>query len=470
MGNRQELPDRPSIRFLGAAQTVTGSRFLVETPKARVLIECGLFQGSKPLRLRNWGPFPVAPRSIDAVVLTHAHLDHVGYLPALVKAGFAGSVHVTDSTGRLCAVVLPDSGRLQEEDAEFANRKGFSKHKPALPLYTEDDALVSLDRLVSAPWHRPIEVAEGVTIAFQRAGHILGSAALLVTFADGTPPLFVSGDVGRPNHPVLLPPEAPPAAATFVVESTYGDRDHPDADGTDELAEAVAKTAARGGAVVIPAFAVDRTEVVLLALRRLTETGRIPRLPVYLDSPLAGEALAVYERAIGQSHPEIRPDLAGDQDPFDNGRLVVTATVAESKAINSADLPCVIISASGMATGGRVLHHLARRLPDPDSSVVLVGYQAEGTRGQRLLAGEGSIKIHGREVPVKAEVFNVPAFSVHADRDEMIAWLDTAPRPPGRLLAVHGDASSATAFAETAGRHLGAKAWAPGHDERVPLD
>jgi len=205
-------------------------------------------------------------------------------------------------------------------------------------------------------------------------------------------------------------------------------------------------------------------------LRRLTETGRIPRLPVYLDSPLAGEALAVYERAIGQSHPEIRPDLAGDQDPFDNGRLVVTATVAESKAINSADLPCVIISASGMATGGRVLHHLARRLPDPDSSVVLVGYQAEGTRGQRLLAGEGSIKIHGREVPVKAEVFNVPAFSVHADRDEMIAWLDTAPRPPGRLLAVHGDASSATAFAETAGRHLGAKAWAPGHDERVPLD
>lgn len=409
------------------------------------------------------------PETIDALVLTHAHLDHVGYLPALVKAGFAGSVHATDSTARLCAVVLPDSGRLQEEDAEFANREGFSKHKPALPLYTEDEAFASLDRLVAAGWHRPVEVAEGVTVAFQRAGHILGSAAVLVTFADGVPPLFVSGDVGRPSHPVLLPPESPPSAATFVVESTYGDRDHPDADGTDALGDAVAKTAARGGAVVIPAFAVDRTEVVLLALRRLTEAGRIPRLPVYLDSPLAGEAFAVYERAVGQSHPEIRPDLAGDQDPFDNGRLVVTSTVAESKAINRADLPCVIISASGMATGGRVLHHLVRRLPDPNSSVVLVGYQAEGTRGQRLAAGQDSIKIHGREIPVKAAVFNVPAFSVHADRDEMLAWLETAPRPPQRLLAVHGDASSATAFAETAGRHLGAEAWAPGDNERVLL-
>jgi len=460
----------PALQFLGAARTVTGSRFLVDTPRARVLVDCGLFQGAKELRLRNWAPFPVDPRSIDAIVVTHAHVDHCGYLPALVARGFAGSIFCTSRTAELCHVVLPDAGRLQEEDAAHANRRGFSKHHPALPLFTEADAIRALARLRPSASGQPIELAPGVRVSLHRAGHILGSAWLRLVVDDREgDALLVSGDLGRPRHPILEPPEAPAACGTLLVESTYGGRRHDDAGAVEKLAAAVARTADRGGAVVIPAFAVDRTEVLLLHLRDLVHAGRIPPLPVYVDSPMALDGLAVYERAIAAGDAEIRADLRHRPAPFDPGKLIPARDTAASKAIHDAPMPAIIVSASGMATGGRVLHHLARRLPDPRNTVVLVGYQPAGTRGRSLLEGAATLRIHGHDVPVRAEIVDGQGFSVHADGAELVDWLAAVPSPPRIVYAVHGELDGAVAIQRDVAQRLGWMVAIPQLGERVPL-
>jgi len=462
-------PPRPLVTFLGAARTVTGSKFLVDTPRARVLVDCGMFQGAKNLRERNWAEFPVHPASIDAIAISHAHLDHVGYLPALVRHGFTGSVWASESTGRLAGVVMADSGRIQVEDARRANRKGYTKHSPALPLYTERDAMAAAAQFRVAPWHEPTPIADGVSLRLTRAGHILGSASILLEFDDGTASAHFSGDLGRPFHPVLDPPDPPPAAGTVVMETTYGDTEQLEEDGTIALGEVIARTAARGGVVVIPAFAIDRTEVILYALRSLMDAGTVPRLPVFLDSPMARSALGFYVRAIAESHHEIRDDIAGRPEILDPGDLMITESVDDSKAINRAKPPYIVISASGMATGGRVLHHLKRELPNPASAVALVGYQAGGTRGSRLLAGEEEIKIHGEFWPVRAEIASVPAFSVHADRSELLDWLASAPAPPEQVIAVHGDPEAMDAFEEAVAARLSRTIHTPGQGESILL-
>jgi metallo-beta-lactamase family protein len=462
-------PPRSLITFLGAAKTVTGSKFLVDTPKARVLVDCGLFQGAKKLRELNWAEFPIDPATIDAVVVSHAHLDHVGYLPALVRNGYTGSIWASESTGRLAGVVMADSGRIQVEDAKRANRKGYTKHRPALPLYTEDDAIAAAAQFRVASWHDAVPIADGVTLRLSRAGHILGSGSIQLEFDDGTSPVHFSGDLGRPFHPVLDPPDPPPAAGTVVMETTYGDTEQIVEDGTAELGDVIARTADRGGAIVIPAFAIDRTEVILYALRKLTDGGVIPQLPVFLDSPMARSALGFYVRAIAESHHEIRDDIAGHPEVLDPGNLTITESVADSKAINRVEPPYVVISASGMATGGRVLHHLKRELPNPNSTVTLVGYQAEGTRGRRLQNGEEEVKIHGELWPVRAEVASVPAFSVHADQSELVDWLARADPSPGQIIAVHGDLEAMEALDVVVSERLSRRIHRPGQGESVLL-
>lgn len=464
-------PSVPILRFLGAAGTVTGSRYLIDAPRARVLVDCGLFQGEKALRLRNWSAFPVDPASIDAVVLTHAHVDHAGYLPALVKQGFSGPIFATHATRALCRIVLPDSGRLQEEDAAYANRKGFSKHTPALPLYSEADAALAVERFRTVPFDRPVEIAPGFRARFTHAGHILGAASIALDI-DGAAArrLVVSGDLGRGRHPLLRGPAPPPEADAILVESTYGDRQHPPASSLAAFEEAIARTVERGGSIVIPAFAVDRTELVLLELRRLVRAGRIPSLPVYVDSPMALAALDVYRTAIAEGSAEIKPGFRGDGDAFDPGRLIEAHSVTDSRAINEQRTPCIILSASGMATGGRVLHHLANRLPDPRNTVILPGFQAVGTRGRSLLDGARTVKILGRYVPIRAEVVGVSAFSVHADQTELLAWLRSAPRAPEMVYVVHGESDAATAFERAIERGLGWPATVARDLECVRLD
>lgn len=459
----------PILRFLGAAGTVTGSRFALTTADGVALIDCGLFQGLKELRLRNWDPFPIAPRTIDAVALTHAHLDHSGYLPALCREGFRKRIVVTQGTADLCRVVLPDSGHLQEEEADYANRRGYSKHRPALPLYTEKDAVGSLDHLLPQNFETPVELIPGINVTFRRAGHILGAANVLVEI-DGARSrrILFSGDLGRPVHPILLPPAPVPPVDAIVVESTYGDRLHDDEKSLKVFEDAVRRTAERGGVIVIPSFAVDRTEVIIYHLRRLVHAGRIPDLPTYVDSPMALSALHIYREAIARHSPEVRPDVGGDV--FNSAAYNEVRTVDESIALNFMKGPMIIISASGMATGGRVLHHLANRLPDKNNTVILVGYQSEGTRGRRLLEGERSIKMLGRYVAVRAEVVDVPAFSVHADQQEIIKWLATAEKPPQVVYVVHGDPPAAQALKTEIIGKLGWQAVIPRYMEQVRLD
>ncbi len=461
----------PRLRFLGAAGTVTGSRFLVETAHARVLVDCGLFQGLKELRLRNRAPFPIDPASIDAVLLTHAHVDHAGYVPALARAGFRGPIFATAATEALCRIVLPDSARLQEEEAAYANQRGYSKHRPALPLYSSQDVAHVLPQFRPAAPDAPLEVASGVRATFRHAGHILGAATITLELSDGAPrTLCFTGDLGRPHHPLLAPPAARPASDVLVLESTYGDRRHDEDESLRRFEATIVRTVERGGVVVIPAFAVDRTEVVLLRLRRLVREGRVPDLPVYVDSPMALAALDVYRAALAKGGPEIRAGFGGDGDPFDPGHLIEARTTAQSIAINDAPAPAIIVSASGMASGGRVLHHLARCLPDERNSVVLVGFQAAGTRGRALLEGARELKMLGRYVRVAAEIVSVPAFSVHADRDEILGWLRSEARAPETTFLVHGEPEAAAALHDAIERELGWTAVVPRYLEQVRLD
>lgn len=464
------VTESPVLSFLGAAGTVTGSRFLVRAGGASVLVDCGMFQGVRELRQLNWDTFPVDPATIDAVVLTHAHLDHVGYLPVLVRRGFRGPVITAEWTPELARIVLADSGHLQEEEAEFANRKGYSKHHPALPLYTQEEAEKVAAVLTGIPKGQPVEVVEGVRATFHRAGHILGSATVLLELPGGRRVLF-SGDLGRPVHPLLAPPEPPPDCDVLVVESTYGNRRHEDtAAAMQRLADTVVRTSARGGTVVIPAFAVDRTEVILCALTDLVADGRIPDLPVYVDSPMAMAVLDVYKEAVARRSDEVRGDVDAGRLLQVGGRVKEAVSREESMAIDALHTPAIVISASGMASGGRVLHHLARRLPDRRNSVVLAGYQAEGTRGRSLADGASTVKLLGRYVPVRAEIVTIDAFSVHADSRELISWMGSARREPEVTYVVHGEPASAGALTAAVETELHRSAVVPRWKERVRLD
>lgn len=426
------------LRFLGATGTVTGSKYLLEHGGARVLIDCGLFQGLKQLRLRNRAEFAVPPSSIDAVVLTHAHIDHTGYLPVLVRDGFRGTVYCTASTLDLCRILLPDSGYLQEEEARYANRKGFSRHHPALPLYTLEDAQRALEHLMPMAFDRSFDLPGDITIRFGRAGHILGAAFVLATSPGGA--VLFSGDLGRPGDVLLHPPAEPPGADIVVLESTYGDRRHPAEDPADAVAEVVTRTAARGGVVLIPSFAVGRTQTLLHHLARLRADKRIPPLPVFVDSPMASDATDVL-----LAHPadhRLSPDDVAALEAI----AKVTHSVEESKAIDARRGPMIVISASGMATGGRVLHHLKVFAPHHRNTILFSGFQAAGTRGAAMLGGAETIRIHGGDIPVRAEVRALDGLSAHADADELIAWVRRMPDAPHRVYLTHGEPAAAAAL------------------------
>lgn len=459
---------------LGAAGTVTGSKFLIEHGGRRVLFDAGLFQGLKELRERNWSAFPVDPGSLDAVVISHAHLDHCGYLPRLVKAGFRGDVHVTFDTGRLMSVVLPDSARLLEEEAKYANRAGYSRHHPALALYTEDDAWSALEHLRSHPFDAPFQPADGVTVTFRPAGHILGSATVRVELADG-PVVQFSGDLGRPSHPLLVPPAPVGDCDYLVVESTYGDRAHAGEHSREALADVLDRTVRRGGKVIIPAFAVDRTEVLLFHLRQLADEGRLPHVPIYVDSPMALAALQIYREAFQEHASDVRPELHDAVQPHHGGDVFELPQLEEvfdsegSKAVSRHGGSAIIIAGAGMASGGRVVHHLERFLPDERNTVALVGFQAAGTRGRQLLDGATSVKIHGQYIRVKAEICDLTGFSVHADAGELLDWVSTATRPPTTVFVVHGEPSAAAALRARIEHELDWEAVVPEHAERILL-
>jgi metallo-beta-lactamase family protein len=433
-----------SVQFLGAAGTVTGSMHLVTSGDHRILLDCGLFQGLKALRLRNWEPRLPDPQRLDAVVLSHAHIDHSGYLPLLARQGFRGPIYCTPGTADLLGVVLPDAAHLQEEEAERANRKGYSKHRPALPLYTVGDAQTALALVRSCGYDAPVAVAGGVTALLREAGHILGSATVQLDL-EGTRLVF-SGDLGRYDRPILPDPEPVPAADVLLLESTYGDRPHP-AGAEGDLVRIVRDAAAGGGTILVPAFAVDRTQELLWMLRRLEDARRVPVLPVYIDSPMAIEVTEIYRRHPEECDAEMARALASGSRPLTPGNLHVARTEQESRAINEVRGPAIIISSSGMATGGRILHHLAQRLPDPRTTVLLVGFQAAGTRGRALEEGAKELKMFGGMVSVQARVERIDALSAHADSAETLRWLGGFERPPRVTYLVHGEPQAATALA-----------------------
>lgn len=450
------------LTFLGGVGTVTGSKYLIETGGKKVLIDCGLFQGYKQLRLRNWATLPVDPSTLDAVVLTHAHIDHSGYLPLLVRNGFSGSVYCTDATHDLCSILLPDSGFLQEKDAERANRNGYTKHQPAKPLYTKKDAESALKKFKSVDFNTDLTVSDELNVRFLPAGHILGAAVVEVT-AGATKVVF-SGDLGRSNDPIMVDPTAIAEADYLVVESTYGDRLHGDGDPMARIAEIVTSTAARGGTVLIPSFAVGRAQLILFYLNALKAEKRIPDLPVFLDSPMAIDASEMFCR----HHRYQR--LAADQCRDTCGVARYTRSVDDSKALVENPVPKVIISASGMATGGRVLHHLKHYAPDHRNAILFVGYQAGGTRGATIVAGADSVKIHGQQIPIKAQVASLNMLSAHADSGEIMAWLKNFKSPPRKTFITHGEAAASDALRRQIEGELGWQCEVPEYREEVILE
>lgn len=459
-----------TIAFLGAATTVTGSRFLVSSEKSKVLVDAGLFQGLRENRRKNWDPFPVDPASLDAIVLTHAHLDHCGYLPLLVRQGYRNKIYATDYTIKLATVILRDSAKLQMEDAKFAAEKGFSKHPIPLPLYNMEDVEKTLDHFSSVNFRTSVKLTNDASVTYMPSGHILGSAYVLLEI--GGKELLFTSDLGRNNHPLLSPPDRAPSVVldAVVTESTYGDRVHEAPLNTfaDEINAAIK----RGGSILIPAFAVDRTEVILMALRELIGSGEIPNIPIYVDSPMALSALDFYRDAVEKDAPELRDGVAEKWksiDPFDPGNLAEMRTVEESKSLNDITETSIIISASGMGTGGRVVHHMAKMLPDPKNTVLLVGYQAAGSRGRSLEDGEAHVKIHGKWVPVHAAIVKIESFSVHADSDELIAWLRSV-KTPKKVFVVHGEPDSEEALAVRLRNELHWNVYVPKSEESFELN
>ncbi len=440
MSPRKSTRTRSEFRltFLGATGTVTGSKYLVEADGRRILVDCGLFQGYKPLRLRNWAEFPVDPASIDAVVLTHAHLDHSGYLPRLVAQGFKGTVWATHATRALCGILLPDSARLLEEDAGHANRKGYSKHHPAEPLYDEAQAQEALRLVRPTAWEHSFEPVPGLRARLRPQGHILGAAA--VTLEHANIRITFSGDIGRSHDPVMPPPSPPAASDWIVVESTYGDRRHGGDNLEKELLAVCRRVLARGGAIILPAFAVGRAQLLLLLIARLQQRGDLPRVPLYLNSPMAADVTTLYERFAAE-HALGREDFALLRE-----RVQIVGSADESRALNNRSGPLIVVSASGMLTGGRVLHHVRAFGPDPRNAIVLAGFQAGGTRGAALAGGARSLRIHGEEVSIHAEVVSLQAASAHADSDELMAWLRSAPERPRGVFITHGEPDAADAL------------------------
>ena len=436
-----------NLTFLGAAGTVTGSRTLVTHGNQQLLVDCGLFQGYKNLRLMNWEPFPFDLQQLDAVVLTHGHLDHSGALPLLIKRGFKGPVFATPSTIEVCGVLLPDSARIQEEDADFANRHKISKHTPALPLYTEEDAKRALRRLEPLPFEQYGDAATGMRLRLRPAGHILGASSVELTVGGET--LLFSGDLGRPDDTIMRPPTPIERADHVMVESTYGNRLHDTHDAEAMLGEAIKRTAARGGIVVIPAFALGRAQALLYAIYRLKKSHAIPDLPVFLNSPMAVDMTEIYHR----HRAEHRLTVEECQGMCHVAKMV--RTVEESRALVAQHRPAIIIAASGMATGGRVLHHLKALAPNERNTIVFAGFQAGGTRGARILAGEPSIRIHGVPVEINAEVVSLPGMSAHADAAQIVRWLATAPKAPLGVFLNHGEPEPADALRQRIEHELG---------------
>jgi metallo-beta-lactamase family protein len=445
-----------TITFLGGVESVTGSKFLLETDNYKLLVEAGMFQGLKELRLKNWEPFPVNPAEINAIIITHAHLDHSGYLPRLVRDGFKGKIYLTHDTGKLVEIVLRDSARLQVEDAKYAEKKGYSKHEKPEALYNLDDANTAITKFETVAFQTKIDISPNISAIFHRSGHILGSSVVELLF-DGKRIVF-SGDLGRSQHPLLNPPDPMVSGAidAVVMESTYGDRKHEDT--MHLIEETINKCVQRNGSILIPAFAVDRTEIILMILKRLIKENKIPNLPVFVDSPMALASLNIYKMAMQSGSADIKQELLDvikTDDPFNPGNLKGAETVDESKALNDPSKSCIIISASGMGSGGRVVHHLENMLPHSEHAVILIGYQAEGTRGRALVEGAKSVKMHGKQVSVFAEIVQVEGLSVHADADEVCTWLGTNKTPPTHTFIVHGEPASSAAMAEKINAKLG---------------
>lgn len=449
------------ITFLGATGTVTGSKYLVSAGDCRILVDCGLFQGLKQLRLKNREPLPVDPGSVDAVVLTHAHIDHSGYLPLFVRNGFRGKVYCTHATRDLCGILLPDSGRLQEEEADYANRRGFSKHSPALPLYTQQDAERCLSQLTPLDFNGDTDLGSGVNLHLARAGHILGSAFVQLKHAGIN--LLFSGDIGRPRDPVMLAPSAMRRADYLVVESTYGDRLHDPADPLVDLAAIINRTAGRGGVVIIPTFAVGRAQELLYYLSVLKTARRIADIPVYLNSPMAVDATRIF--LDHRDEHRLTPEQCHAM--FSSVRIVNTPE--ESKQLNARGGPMIILAGSGMATGGRVVHHIKAFAPDPKNTILFAGFQAAGTRGASILSGAESVKIHGQYVPVRAQVEILSSLSAHADYAEILEWLDYFEAAPRQTFVTHGEPVAADAMRHRIEECKGWRCKVPDYREEVDL-
>jgi metallo-beta-lactamase family protein len=439
----------PKITFLGAAGTVTGSKYLIEAGGKRLLVDCGLFQGPKELQQRNWNNLPIDPATIDWVLLTHAHIDHTGYIPRLVQGGFRGPIYSNAATRELCQLLLLDSAHLQEEDAQYAAKKNYSSHHPPLPLYTVAQAQTSLAQFREIPRADVFSISPEFSVLPHDAGHILGSSWLELTITEsGKKTLIVfSGDLGRYDQPILKDPEPPTRADFLLCESTYGDRDHPAGSVADKLADVINRVAKRGGAVVIPSFAVGRTQTLMYYLRQLLSLQKIPRLPIYVDSPMAISVTSIYASHHEDHDAEFTSlEQQGNKDPLDLLEIHMTRSVEDSKKINDVVSPCIILSASGMATGGRILHHLDRRLPDSRNAVLLVGFQAEGTNGRALQDGAQYLRLFGHEVPVRAEIVTLDQLSAHAGRSELLRWLSGFTAAPRQTFMVHGEPNALDAL------------------------
>ncbi len=460
-----------TLQFLGATGTVTGSKYLLESEGERLLIDCGLFQGPKEWRLRNWEALPVPAASLRWVVLTHAHLDHIGYIPRLVQDGFSGEILASPATVDLARIVLPDSGHLQEEDAAYANFKGYSRHKPALPLYTYEEAVKSLELFRVAAGSDFLELSSRFAIRFFFAGHILGARMVEVAIREGgrIRKVLFSGDVGRFPQLIIPEPAVPEAVDYMLVESTYGDRLHAAIDTRQRLAEIVEQTTRRGGTLIIPSFAVGRTQEVLYLLRELIEQEAIPSLPIHVDSPMAIDVTDLYRRHHEDHDVETTQLESQGIKPFSPPGVHFDRSVEQSKALNEARYPMIIISASGMATGGRVLHHLERCLPDHRNTVLFVGYQAAGTRGRAIQSGAETVKIHGRHVRIRARVERLDNLSAHADYGEILSWLARFPQPPRRTFLVHGEPQAATSLADKITRQLNWDTHVPAYLEKISV-
>jgi metallo-beta-lactamase family protein len=465
-----------SLTFLGAARTVTGSKHLLQVGDRRLLVDCGLFQGLKALRERNWQALPLKASGIDAVVLTHAHLDHCGFLPRLVSQGYTGRVFCTPGTAELARIVLADAARIQEEDAERANRRHYTKHSPALPLFTTKDADRAMALLQPVGYNRPMPVMPGVEVEFVNAGHLLGSAYARVRLqSDGKTVLF-GGDLGRYDRPVMPDPDPVDRTDVLLLESTYGNRVHEADDDGSHMARIINDTVERKGKLIIPAFALGRIEEVIYWISRLEDEKRIPVLPVYVDSPMAKAVLEIYQDRLHELDTQVTGSLNHRRErnilkvcAFCTAQMKVIATVPESRAVQESKDPAIIVSSSGMATGGRVLHHLVHSLPDERNTVLFVGYQAVGTRGRKMLDGDQFTRIHGADVPVKARIESLDSMSAHADSNEIMRWLGHFSTPPGLTCLVHGEPEPMDALRGRIERELGWRVATPGHQERIDL-